>query len=532
MQYNNYRYRGKGAAPARSQVRGTAEWRTLHDDMLLEVFSHLDDRQIARLASIDKRTRKLARLGIQHHLGLGASQWEVFRAVIERRESVLIMGTPGSGKSHLLKILKARMYNPLVTASTSAAAEKIDAFTIHSALGLGLGDKTAAQIVTSMNKCRYKGVPIIPPCKKCRTLVIDEVSMLTAKLLDLAGDVMIGVRGNLPQLVVSGDPMQLGAVGAKADGVFYEAKLIQRLRTYVLTESFRQTEDSMFLRILNRARLGRAHERDVKWLQTNSSSVVDDSAPRLFCRLVEVYEYNAASLDRLPGVEQEYVNIATGKQRTGTCLSVILKVGARVILDRNVPEYPTLHNGSCGTVKSLAPQSVLVNFDAGIVIRIYPTKQEFEQDGKVVGSLTKLPLMLAFAVSVHRAQGATMDSMAVDLGRCFAAGQAYVALSRVREAKDMQISGLSLWSLNNIDKAALRYYNECAKHAEQRTERHRDRECERDSLDLVGNGDHHVEEGKAPSLPKSTDCSKRRVMVEEEVDDTALCAMMDAYENE
>ena len=523
---------GKGAAPARSQVRGTAEWRTLDNDVLLEVLSHLDDRQIARLASIDKRTRKIARLGVQHHLGLGASQWEVFRAVIERRESVLIMGNPGSGKSHLLKILKTRMSNPLVTASTSAAAEKIDAFTIHSALGLGLGEKTAAQIITSVGKTRHRGVPTPPPCKRCRTLVIDEVSMLTAKLLDLAGDVMIGIRGNLPQLVVSGDPMQLGAVGAKADGVFYESKLIQRLKTYVLTESFRQTEDSMFLRILNRARLGRAHERDVNWLQTNSSTVVDDCAPRLFCRLVEVSEYNTASLGRLPGAEQEYVNIATGKQRTGTCLSVKLKVGARVILDRNVPEYPTLHNGSCGTVKSLAPQSVLVNFDAGMVIRVYPTKQEFEQDGKVVGSLTKLPLMLAFAVSVHRAQGATMDSMAVDLGRCFAAGQAYVALSRVREAKDMQISGLSLWSLNNIDKAALRYYNKCAKHAEQRTERYRDCEYERDRIDLAGGEKGHVEQNNATSYPKSTPCVKRCVMAKEEVDDTALCAMMDAYENE
>ena len=151
MQLSKYAYAGKGARaaarPKPAPRRGPARWDALADDALLEVLCHLDDRQIARLARLDKRTRRIARAGVQRRLGLGDSQMDVFRAVLERREHVLLLGPPGSGKSFLLKILRDRMRAPLVTASTGAAADKIGAVTIHSALGLGLGKQPARQVV-------------------------------------------------------------------------------------------------------------------------------------------------------------------------------------------------------------------------------------------------------------------------------------------------------------------------------------------------------------------------------------------------
>jgi len=512
MEFAKYAYAGKGARAARPKPaprRGPARWEALTDDVLLEVLCHLDDRQIARLARLDKRTRRVARAGVQRRLGLGDSQMDVFRAVLERREHVLLMGPPGSGKSFLLKVLRERMRAPLVTASTGAAADKIGAVTIHSALGLGIGNQTVKQIVAKLTK-GYRGTPhpALANICGCDTLVVDEVSMLTATLLDLAFEVLQLVRMDLPQFVVSGDPMQLGAVGAQQDGSFYESKLIKGLRAYVLTESFRQAEDSAFLRILNRARLGKARDSDVQWLRAHFCPKVDAAAPRLFCRNYQANEYNEAKLDEL---DQAGLHIYR-QQKTGDLTmphgfrgglaiagALHLKPGARVLLSRNLPEYPSLHNGSCGTVVSLTHVSALVNFDAGTQARIKFVTQEYEKEGKVVATITYMPLVLAWAVSIHRAQGATLDSMYVDLSKCFEPGQAYVALSRVREAEHAQVEGLALHRLIDINKEALAFYNECAERSEARAERHRERE-------------------------------RQALARESQVSDEALVAMMDAFE--
>ena len=492
MQFQKYAYQGRGAAAATSRPmlpprRGNACWDALGNDALLEIFGYLeDDRKVARLAHLDKRTRRVVSTAVQRHLRLSDSQFAAFRAVLERKENVLLMGNPGSGKSFLLKVLKERMRDPLVTASTGAAAEKIGAWTLHSALGLGLGELTAEQIVKKQ-LTPVRGVVYPKPGHTCSQLIIDEVSMLTAKLLDLAGKVLVLVRGRLPQLVVSGDPMQLGAVGADREGPFYDAWLVRRLKPYVLTESFRQAEDSHFLSILNRARLGKARLDDVEWIQEHALPSAWAGAPRLFCRLGEVFDYNTHKLQQLNGMLHIYRTECTGNVPTTGDWdrydrpALHLKTQARVLLNRNLPEHPMLHNGSCGTVHSLAPESALVHFDAGVAVRIKPVTQEYEQNGKVVGTRTAMPLMLAWAVSIHRAQGATLDSMAVDLKNAFAKGQTYVALSRVREVHHAAIAGLSpptlgLFKLNDIDKEALRFYQACEERSQNRLERHRARE--------------------------------------------------------
>lgn len=519
MQLSKFAYQGKGAAQSRPKPPprvGNARWDALDNDALHEIFKHFDDRGLGRLARLDRRTRRVAYAATKAVLGLGDSQWEVFKAVLHRRENVLLMGSPGTGKSFLLKVLRDRMPRALVTASTGAAAEKIDSFTLHSALGLGLGNKPANEIVGQLKRRDLAmGVKFPQPCQTCDTLIIDEVSMLTAKTMDLAAAVMLGFRKKLPQLVVSGDPMQLGAVGMEKDGAFYTSKLVGKLRPYVLTESFRQTEDSKFLSILNRARLGCAREHDRAWLVDNASADVGPNAPRLFSKNCQVWEYNQLKLATIRALQyffaaEEWGNVP--KSGTdGDIFGLLVKVGARVMLTSNLAECKSVHNGSCGVVTSIglntagSKGSIAVRFDNGKQLQITRITREYKKNDEVVGTRTMYPLILAWAVSIHRAQGATLDRMVTDLSQCFAKGQAYVALSRVREIQHLQLQGeLKLFKLNNVDKKALHWYEECKKRSEQRAERHREREkqAERDAYTAM----------------------------DEEIKDEALNAMMDVFE--
>ncbi len=490
MDLSGYAYPGKRAAPRvpnkrRTNPKHNGRWSVLDNDALAEVFAGFDDRELARVSGVDRRTLRVARPMIRRFLGLSESQWDVFEAVLHRRESVLLMGAPGTGKSFLLNVLVERLPRPMVTASSAAAADKLDgASTLHSALGLGFGQRSAEKIVARLASFECYGQHSTMACiKATKTLVVDEVSMLSGKTLSLVEEVLLLARGGkkrMPQLVFSGDPMQLAAVDAKENGPFYTTGVVQRLRPYVLTEPFRQLESSPFLRILNSARLGKAREADVDWLRAHFSPSVRPDAPKLFCHLKAVANHNLEELRRLPLPEFSYVSVSVGLPPGVGIIPapVILRLGARVMLNRNVPEYiGKLHNGSCGTVMQLAHNNARVRFDCGVEALIKMYVEEYkDKDDKLMGTRMFLPLTLAWAVSIHRAQGATLDAMHVDLKNCFQPGQAYVALSRVREAQHAQVDNLTLGKLIWVDKEALRFYNACADRSEARKARHRARE--------------------------------------------------------
>ena len=476
---------GGGGGGGRRRAR--AKWDALGDDIVTHVFEFLNDWELAKLARMDRRTHALAKAAIQRKLKLSPSQWEAFCAVVERRESVLIMGPPGSGKSFLLNILKTRMRRPLVTASTGAAAEKIEAQTFHSAFCLGLGGNSLHQIMAKPPFCRTQ-------ITTCRSIIIDEISMLSDKILTLAEAVVRQTLGGMPQLVASGDPMQLSAVAALTEGPFYASKLIKGLRPYILKESHRQGGGGKFLRVLNRARLGEARIQDVNWLRNHSmpADKATHEPPRLFCTLRETHAYNDSAMARLPGEEAIFTLSATG---TPVALSkwsstlpgeVALKVGARVILLINLRSGTGLHNGSTGTVLAMHETSVFVQFDNGMRQSIGKHRTELVKDEKVVASRTQLPLLVAFAVSVHRAQGATLDSLVLDLTSCFAAGQAYVALSRVRKVSDVHIRGLTLRALNMVDTNALQFYEKTAARAHRHHLARRESQRKRTEVDFFG----------------------------------------------
>jgi hypothetical protein len=479
----------RAAPPRRKKWSKQPVWDWLGDDVLLLVLAHLSEPQCVRMQRLSRNTHRLAKKALRKQLALGDSQWQVFRAVVERGESVFLTGPPGTGKSHLLRMITSRLDESRVvlTASTGAAAEKIGAQTLHSAFCLGHSDSidVARSIAQCKSMRRFR-------LFRMRTLVIDEVSMLTSEVLDAVRTIVDAVcAADRVQFVLCGDPLQLGEIDpggrhASERRSFWKSELLTRVaRPYVLVENFRQDGESEFASILNRARVGKASERDVRWLLENSHPSTpapptffqeshiervrrrwrQELNPRtlcLFCLRAMVDDFNQHSMRTLPGVAHVYnplyydrgTRTPWDSYKTGMEHRVSLKVGARVMLTRNQPGHEQLFNGSMGTVLGLCENSAIVNFDAA-------GRRTISRMSTKAGAteVFRMPLQVAWAATIHKAQGATLDRACVDLSFAFGHAQAYVALSRVRDVKDLEIIGLDLTKLNSVDKVALRWYN-------------------------------------------------------------------------
>ena len=484
---------------ARQRRSSACFWTLLGDDELDLVCARLDDRQLARLACTNRQTHRVSKAAMKRHLGLSDSQWQVFRAVLERRESVFITGNPGCGKSKLLSVLIERLPNCGVSASTGAAAEKIDGVTLHSLMGLPLNALRARKPDDAISDIAWSAVRKIrlPTKQRIRTLdciVVDEVSMLDRVTLDVVVEVLrilrnairdLGDWNPLPQLILSGDPMQLQAVEQRERGAFYSSLAVEELTTtYVLTESFRQQEGSVFAGILNRARRGRATPDDLAWLQANSAQELPANPLLMYCRTNEVDEMNEEKMEDLPHTTVAYASHDegdttkyAGRVELSAPRLLKLKKSARVMLTRNLYQDIGLHNGSLGVAEELNDETVKVRFDSGEAVDIHQVAYEVRDDAvnrygdpAVIFSRKQFPLKVAFAVSVHKAQGATVDSLVVDLTNAFCAGQAYVALSRVREIEHAYVAGLTLGKLNHVDRVALSFYQRVRNESADRVE--------------------------------------------------------------
>ncbi|CAL1389607.1 unnamed protein product [Linum trigynum] len=379
--------------------------------------------------------------------------------------SVFITGSAGSGKTlllqHIIGVLE-QVHGPqkvFVTASTGVAACAIRGQTLHSfaAIGFGKADRDTLVDRVLLNNSATKR------WKKVKALVIDEVSMVDAEMFENLEFIARQVKSSNKvwggiQLVVSGDFFQLPPITSQYGKQFaFEADCWDATfdAQVELKKIFRQS-DPRLIKLLDGMRKGKGDSEDLEVLkQSCLLSEPDSSVVRLYPRIEDVKRVNNERMESLG--EQVFMYKAIDGGIDGFKRGIVadqLEIcrGARVMLIKNLDTKSQLCNGATGTVtgfflakqnSSLGEYLPLVRFDSGIQMIIEPERWEIVEGGKVVAWREQIPLILAWALSVHKCQGMTLDTLHTDLSRAFGYGMVYVALSRVRSLEGLSLSGFN-----------------------------------------------------------------------------------------
>ncbi len=402
---------------------------------------------------------------------LTGSQTIAWESLLNSARNVFLTGGPGTGKSFLIR----RFFNesPVaidILASTGAAAIVIGGRTFHSFFGLGIMQGPVAAILEkAASNARVK-----KRIKKCDCIVIDEVSMIPADALDCAEQVARIVRkNNAPwggiRVVAVGDFAQLPPISRGQEKRWcFDSPAWQRsdFQICVLKDQVR-TKDSSFLEVLNKIRIGKLDLEVKDFLDSLviSDEEVEDGVPRLFPRREQTEKYNLICLKRLTSDSQSFPTEYLGAEPYLTQIKkdapipevLELKKGALVMFRINDPKQRFV-NGTVGKVVDFSEESLAVEVDGE---QIEVTTFGFSihnAEGDEVAHAMNFPVNLAYASTIHKIQGATLDRAHVDLRSLWEPGQAYVALSRVRTKQGLTLSG---WTPSSIfaDPAVSNFYS-------------------------------------------------------------------------
>ena len=388
-------------------------------------------------------------------------------SLLKMGKNVFLTGAAGSGKTYLLNqyinYLKEHNVQVAVTASTGIAATHLNGTTIHSWSGIGVKNNISVQDLEKLQKNKR----IKSNYKKTKILIIDEISMLHKHQLDMV-DTIARYLLNCDQafggiqVVLCGDFFQLPPVSSSPTDeekqFAYEASVWNDKNFHVcyLHEQHRQGNDPL-LTVLNDIRNGTAGEHTKIPLRTRYKKEPQGAtkATKLYTRNINVDLINERELANIQDQEKTFTMVSEGFSALldglkKNCLAqeqLKLKIGAEVMFIKNHPLGKYV-NGT---------RSVVVSFekgrDAWPIVRTYDNKTItacpedwiYEDNGVVRARITQVPLRLAWALTIHKSQGMTLDAAEIDLGDAFEPGMGYVALSRVRS-----LNGLKLMNLNEM----------------------------------------------------------------------------------
>ena len=366
-----------------------------------------------------------------------------------------------------VKEARAQGKSVAVTASTGIAATHLGGNTIHSWSGIGIHDQLHDYMISDMSKARRDQIT------KADVLIIDEVSMLHDYRLDIVEEICRRVRENdAPfgglQVVLSGDFFQLPPVN-RSEGV--QGGFITGSRAWesldpvicYLEEQHRQ-EDDMLLEILTALRSNDLRRRHAEALLARKQlrTPFDTPVTELYTRNVDVDAVNQSKLDNMKGEVHEYEMSSSGR-KTGveslmkSCLApelLQLKKGAFVMFVKNAADRKYV-NGTLGTVIGFDKTSdyPIIETHSGVTIAVEPDTWELRDGEKKIASIVQLPLRLAWAITIHKSQGMTLDGAHIDLSTAFVPGMGYVALSRVKSLSSLTLGGLNRTALMMNEEA-------------------------------------------------------------------------------
>lgn len=443
--------------------------------------------------------------------------------ILKTGQNVFLTGSAGSGKTYTLNqyidYLRARRVPVAVTASTGIAATHMNGTTIHSWSGIGIKDELTDHDLTSLSRKQF----LADRLKDTAVLIIDEISMLHAKQINLVSQVLKHVRKNDKafggiQVVVAGDFFQLPPIGSKGESnrekfaFMSEAWLDAKFHICYLSEQHRQVSEAAnggldLDDILNQIRRQEVTFDAIAALEATFDQNVDIKRTRLYTHNLNVNKINDKELADLSGEMMRFEATSVGdtklvetlKKTVRTQDDLVLKVGAKVMFIKNNTELG-VSNGTMGELIGFAAVKIddskdnsdnliedddsdkdsdvgndkqtaksakekakkdkaktkmpttqkmpVVRLNTGREVIAEPEEWIIEDEtGDVLASYEQVPLCLAWAITIHKSQGMTLEAAEIDLSRTFELGQGYVALSRLKSLAGLQLLGMNDMSL-------------------------------------------------------------------------------------
>ncbi|XP_070195917.1 ATP-dependent DNA helicase PIF1-like [Littorina saxatilis] len=390
---------------------------------------------------------------------LNKEQNAVLQAVMSGK-SVFFTGSAGTGKSFLLKRIIGALppQHTFATASTGVAACHIGGTTLHSFAGIGSGKSELPQCVELASRPQ-----VAQQWRRCRHLIIDEISMVDGdffkKLEAVAGVIR---KSDQPfggiQLIVCGDFLQLPPVSRDRTARFcFQTSAWHRcIQMTMELKEVRRQSDTHFIRVLQAIRLGSCPQMVIDTLVNTVDNNIEREgvlATKLCTHKEDVSVINSSKLSALEGEMKTFIGTDSDSVYADNLDKLCpasgklnLKLGAQVLLCKNLDVGRGLVNGARGIITGFDSTNEgfpVVRFVCGVIEVIKPVRWVFKISGGAMLARKQVPLKLAWAISIHKSQGMTLDCVEISLTKVFECGQSYVALSRAKSLEGLRVLGFS-----------------------------------------------------------------------------------------
>ena len=398
--------------------------------------------------------------------------------LLKAGENVFLTGSAGAGKTYTLNqyinYLKARKVPVAITASTGIAATHMNGMTIHTWAGIGIKDFLSDADLKNMKERKY----LKEHLENAQVLIIDEISMLHAKQLNLVNQVLKYFKesdeafGGI-QVIVAGDFFQLPPVGKNDERnrdkfcFMSDAWVEAKFRVCYLTEQHRQGNDYLN-DILNAIRSQSITDEHLQALEQTNQQNIGETFTRLYTHNMDVDAINFKHLNAIESDGRQFDAVCDGNDKLIETLkssvrapeNLTLKKNAKVMFVKNNFDMGYI-NGSLGEVigfeedddHGILPKVKLTD---GTVLVVEPETWSVDNDaGKTIASFQQIPLRLAWAITIHKSQGMTLEAAEINLSHTFEKGQGYVAISRLKALNGLKLLGINQQALE-LDSLAIK----------------------------------------------------------------------------